>query len=128
MNGTRKRTLLGGGIESIEAAETQLASGALRGVMMGRAVYRSPAILADVDTRIYGEDTPELATTATTESTTETVYGDYQFDDGGVIHSLGFFFFFPSRHINKGGFTEVYRHTSFVQADVGGEMREALNR
>ena len=79
-----RRTLLEGGIESIEAAETQLASGALRGVMMGRAVYRSPAILADVDTRIYGEDTPELATTSTTtESTTETVYGNYQFDDGG---------------------------------------------
>lgn len=49
---------LNGGVETVEAAETQLASGVLRGVMMGRAIYRSPAILADVDARIYGVDTP----------------------------------------------------------------------
>ena len=46
---------LNGGVETVDEAVAHLASGALRGVMMGRAVYRNPAILAGVDARIYGE-------------------------------------------------------------------------
>ena len=45
---------LNGGVETVDEAVAHLKSGALRGVMMGRAVYRNPAILADVDRRIYG--------------------------------------------------------------------------
>ena len=45
---------LNGGIESIDKAIKHLQSGKLRGVMMGRAVYKNPAILADVDRLVYG--------------------------------------------------------------------------
>ena len=47
---------LNGGVETVDDALAHLAGGALRGVMMGRAAYRNPAILADVDRRIYGEN------------------------------------------------------------------------
>ena len=46
---------LNGGVESVDEACAHLADGKLRGVMMGRAVYRNPAVLADVDRRVYGE-------------------------------------------------------------------------
>lgn len=45
---------LNGGVETVDEAVAHLKSGKLRGVMMGRAVYRNPAILADVDRVIYG--------------------------------------------------------------------------
>jgi tRNA-dihydrouridine synthase A len=45
---------LNGGVETVDEAVAHLKSGKLRGVMMGRAVYRNPAILADVDRKIYG--------------------------------------------------------------------------
>jgi len=47
---------INGGVETIEDAASHLRSGKLRGVMMGRAVYRNPAILADVDWKVYGDD------------------------------------------------------------------------
>lgn len=47
---------LNGGVETVDDALAHLAGGKLRGVMMGRAAYRNPAILADVDRRIYGEN------------------------------------------------------------------------
>ena len=46
---------LNGGVESVDEACAHLADGKLRGVMMGRSVYRNPAVLADVDRRVYGE-------------------------------------------------------------------------
>jgi tRNA-dihydrouridine synthase A len=48
---------INGGIASIAAAEALLAPRegvALDGVMLGRAAYQSPALLMDVDTRIFG--------------------------------------------------------------------------
>ncbi|MFM7204119.1 MAG: tRNA dihydrouridine(20/20a) synthase DusA [Myxococcota bacterium] len=47
---------LNGGIESLEAAEAQLAH--VDGVMIGRAAYHNPYLLADVDRRFYGETLP----------------------------------------------------------------------
>ena len=46
---------LNGGVESLDEAVEHLARGTVRGVMMGRAVYRNPAVLAEVDERVYGE-------------------------------------------------------------------------
>jgi tRNA-dihydrouridine synthase A len=46
---------LNGGVETVDEACAHLADGKLRGVMMGRAVYRNPIVLADVDRRVYGE-------------------------------------------------------------------------
>ena len=43
---------INGGIDSLDAAAAHLAH--VDGVMLGRAAYRTPAILADVDRRFYG--------------------------------------------------------------------------
>ena len=45
--------VINGGIASLEAAETELAH--VDGVMLGRAAYHNPALLLDVDQRIFGE-------------------------------------------------------------------------
>ena len=45
--------MVNGGIASLEAAEAQLAH--VDGVMLGRAAYQSPALLLDVDRRIFGD-------------------------------------------------------------------------
>ncbi|MFZ5619266.1 MAG: tRNA dihydrouridine(20/20a) synthase DusA [Pseudomonadota bacterium] len=47
--------VLNGGITSIDAAESYLQ--AFDGVMLGRAAYGEPAILAEVDPKIFGERT-----------------------------------------------------------------------
>jgi len=44
--------VLNGGITSLDEAEVQLAH--LDGVMLGRAAYQSPALLAEVDARLFG--------------------------------------------------------------------------
>ncbi len=53
--------IINGGIDSLEAAEQHLTE--VTGVMMGRAAYHNPMLLAAVDHRIFGEsgDVPELA-------------------------------------------------------------------
>ena len=45
--------VINGGILSLEAAETHLAR--VDGVMIGRAAYQNPYLLADVDRRFFGE-------------------------------------------------------------------------
>jgi tRNA-dihydrouridine synthase A len=45
---------INGGIGSLDEAETHLA--ALDGVMIGRAAYHTPAMLADVDHRFFGDE------------------------------------------------------------------------
>ncbi len=45
--------IVNGGIASLDAAEAHLAS--VDGVMLGRAAYQNPGILADVDARFFGE-------------------------------------------------------------------------
>ncbi len=42
-----------GGIETLDAAEAHLAH--VAGVMLGRAAYHEPLLLADVDSRVFGE-------------------------------------------------------------------------
>ena len=46
--------VINGGIGSLEEAERHLAH--VDGVMLGRAAYHTPGILAEVDRRIFGED------------------------------------------------------------------------
>jgi tRNA-dihydrouridine synthase A len=48
--------IVNGGIGSLDDAETHLAY--VDGVMMGRAAYQTPALLADVDARFFGTPTP----------------------------------------------------------------------
>jgi len=54
---------INGGIASLDAAEAHLddADGvALDGVMLGRAAYHEPALLGQVDRRLFGEDGPDV--------------------------------------------------------------------
>jgi tRNA-dihydrouridine synthase A len=46
--------VLNGGLASLEAAEGALAQ--VDGVMLGRAAYHEPAILGEVDARLFGDD------------------------------------------------------------------------
>ena len=48
--------MINGGIETLDAAEAELAE--MDGVMLGRAAYHNPMLLAEVDRRIFGEETP----------------------------------------------------------------------
>jgi tRNA-dihydrouridine synthase A len=48
--------ILNGGLGDLDQAAREMAG--LDGVMLGRAAYQTPAILADVDRRFYGADVP----------------------------------------------------------------------
>ena len=48
--------VLNGGIASLDAAEPELAQ--VDGVMLGRAAYHDPWLLADVDRRLFGDEGP----------------------------------------------------------------------
>jgi tRNA-dihydrouridine synthase A len=48
-------TMINGGIETLDQAETELTH--MDGVMLGRAPYHNPMLLADVDARIFGDTT-----------------------------------------------------------------------
>jgi tRNA-dihydrouridine synthase A len=54
--------ILNGGLETLDAAEPHIR--ALDGVMLGRAAYHRPMLLAEVDRRFFGDDAPppDLAT------------------------------------------------------------------
>ena len=54
--------ILNGGLETLDAAEPHMK--ALDGVMLGRAAYHRPMLLAEVDRRFFGDDAPppDLAT------------------------------------------------------------------
>jgi hypothetical protein len=54
--GMALRFSLNGGVETVDDAVRHLSSGKLKGVMLGRAVYRDPTILHDVDARVYGDE------------------------------------------------------------------------
>ena len=56
MYGMALRFSLNGGVETVDDAVRHLSSGKLKGVMLGRAVYRDPTILHDVDARVYGDE------------------------------------------------------------------------
>jgi tRNA-dihydrouridine synthase A len=50
--------VLNGGIETLDEAQAHL--GHVDGAMMGRAAYHSPAMLAEVDARFFGDKPVEL--------------------------------------------------------------------
>ena len=61
---------LNGGLATLDAAAAEL--GAVDGVMLGRAAYHDPGLLAAVDRVIYGADGPDADLDAVV-----TAYGDY---------------------------------------------------
>jgi tRNA-dihydrouridine synthase A len=58
--------VLNGGIASLDEAAAHLE--AVDGVMLGRAAYKSPALLVDVDRRFFGDPAPSSAASAVLEA------------------------------------------------------------
>jgi tRNA-dihydrouridine synthase A len=58
--------ILNGGIASLAEAEVQLPH--VDGVMLGRAAYQTPYLLADVDARLFGETRPQPSRRAVLEA------------------------------------------------------------
>ena len=48
--------VLNGGLPDLDVAEGEMTAGGLDGAMLGRAAYRNPWLLADVDRRFFGQD------------------------------------------------------------------------
>ncbi len=51
--------LINGGVRSLDEAEAHLAQG-VDGVMLGRAAYHEPALLGEVDRRLFGQAGPDM--------------------------------------------------------------------
>jgi len=79
--------ILNGGVETLEAAQSHLAH--VDGVMMGRTAYQTPALLTQVDGRLFGER-------------------DDPIDRESVLEAMAGYI---DRHIAAGGrFNDVARH------------------
>jgi tRNA-dihydrouridine synthase A len=74
--------LVNGGIENLEQAEAHLAH--VDGVMLGRAAYQNPALLADVDARFFGAAPVDLDTAIETYAT----HVERQLHHGARLHPL----------------------------------------
>jgi tRNA-dihydrouridine synthase A len=113
--------LVNGGIETLEQAEEHLAR--VDGVMLGRAAYQSPALLAEVDARFFGASPIELD--AAVEAYAEHV--ERALSRGARLHPL----IKPMLGLYSGrpGARLFRRHLSeqAVRADAGiSVLREAL--
>ncbi|MBX7200146.1 MAG: tRNA dihydrouridine(20/20a) synthase DusA [Rhodospirillaceae bacterium] len=58
--------VLNGGLKTLAASHQE--SAGLDGVMLGRAAYEQPYMLADVDRQFYGDETPPLSRAAAVEA------------------------------------------------------------
>ncbi len=75
---------INGGINSLEAAKEHLEH--MSGVMLGRAAYKSPMMLAEVDRLFYGATTPDVALTQVLEEMAQ--YGARQTENGVRINQI----------------------------------------
>jgi tRNA-dihydrouridine synthase A len=80
--------IINGGILSLDETEEHLAH--VDGVMLGRAAYQTPYILAEVDRRFYAEDGPPLSRHEVLE--TFLIYVERELARGTHLHAM-------SRHI-----------------------------
>jgi len=114
-----------GGIETLGGAEAHLDH--VDGVMLGRAVYHNPYLLAEVDNRIFGESTN--APTREEVFDRYTVYAGQHLRDGTRLHHLtrhilGLYHGQPGARAYRRFLTEqATRH----DADIG-VMKECLAR
>jgi tRNA-dihydrouridine synthase A len=74
--------LVNGGIENLEQAEAHLAH--VDGVMLGRAAYQNPALLADVDARFFGATPVDLDMAIETYA----AHVERQLHQGARLHPL----------------------------------------
>jgi len=75
---------INGGIETIEAAEEHLHH--VSGVMLGRAAYHSPMLLADVDARIFGEASQSVELGSIIEAMAD--YAEGQLQAGARLNQI----------------------------------------
>ena len=83
--------VLNGGITALDAADALLAEGAVDGVMLGRAAYSDPWLLADADCRLFGAQNPVEARQEAIEALLP--YAKRLAADGIRLHAL-------ARHIH----------------------------
>jgi len=83
--------VLNGGITDLDAADALLAEGAVDGVMLGRAAYSDPWLLADADCRLFGAQNPVEARQEAIEALLP--YAERLAADGIRLHAL-------ARHIH----------------------------
>jgi tRNA-dihydrouridine synthase A len=76
--------VLNGGIETLEAATTHLDT--LDGVMIGRAAYQSPYLLADVDRALFGCTRPPVSRAAALEALVP--YAQAHVAQGGRLNNI----------------------------------------
>ena len=85
--------IINGGIESLDEAEAHLAK--VDGVMIGRAAYQDPWMLADADRRLFGQENPVSSRTEVVEAMVP--YLDSHLQEAGskashvTRHMLGLF-------------------------------------
>jgi tRNA-dihydrouridine synthase A len=114
--------LVNGGIENLEQAESHLAY--VDGVMLGRAAYQNPALLAEVDARFFGAAPVDLDTAIEAYA----AHVERQLRQGARLHPL----IKPMLGLYNGrpGARLFRRHLSehAVRADAGiSVLREALD-
>ena len=83
--------VLNGGVTDLDAAEAFLADGTVDGVMLGRAAYSDPWLLADADRRLFGAQNPLEARQEAVEALLP--YAERLAADGIRLHAL-------ARHIH----------------------------
>ena len=76
--------ILNGGIDTLSEAQTHLHH--VDGVMLGRAAYKTPYILADVDCTIFNDDAPPPSREAVVEALIP--YAEKLVEDGVPLHAL----------------------------------------
>jgi tRNA-dihydrouridine synthase A len=76
--------ILNGGIETFEQAEAHLAH--VDGVMLGRAAYHNPYLLADVDARFFGDSEPPPARAEIVRRFA--AYAQEQLERGVAVHQM----------------------------------------
>ena len=76
--------MINGGLETLEAAEAEMAH--MDGVMLGRAAYHNPMLLADVDRRFFGSTAEPVTLEAVMHSMA--AYADREAADGTRINTI----------------------------------------
>lgn len=76
--------MINGGIGSLDEAEAHLAH--VDGVMLGRAAYHTPMILADVDRRFFGASEPAIAIEALCDGMMR--YADAEMSKGARVNQI----------------------------------------
>ena len=75
---------LNGGLETLDAAVAELDH--VDGVMLGRAAYHTPMLLAEVDQRVFGDTTPPVTLEAVMLAMT--TYAEREIKDGARINQI----------------------------------------